>query len=193
VKGAFDATWWPGMLKEQKACGCPKNLYELTKSYFTQRTATLSSKNIRLERGISKDIPHGSRCGSGLWNIEYNFLLNLNYTTQTKGVAFEDDLTLVYKGRISKSGKKNYSNVELCKIILWLKNNKVITFNEEKFKAMLVSRRKRKEQREIKIYLNNKQLEQVIRIKYLVIIIDHKFRFQEHIYATERCTKRIYS
>jgi alkyl hydroperoxide reductase subunit AhpF len=31
-------------------------------------------------------------------------------------------------------------------------------------------------------------------MKYLGIIIDHKFRFQEHIsYAAERCTKLIYS
>jgi hypothetical protein len=33
---------------------------------------------------------------------------------------------------------KNYSNVEFCKITLWLKNNKIIIFNEEKSKAMLV-------------------------------------------------------
>jgi len=54
VKGAFDAAWWPGILKEVRACGCSKNLYELTKSYFTQRTATLSTNSVRLERGISK-------------------------------------------------------------------------------------------------------------------------------------------
>jgi hypothetical protein len=54
VKGAFDAVWWPGILKELRACGCPKNLYELTKSYFTQRTATLSTNSVRLEREISK-------------------------------------------------------------------------------------------------------------------------------------------
>jgi len=47
---------------------------------------------------------------------------------------------------------------------------------------------------EIKVYLNNIPLEQIIRMKYLCIIIDHKFRFQEHIsYAAERCTKRIYN
>ena len=56
---------------------------------------------------------------------------------------------------------------------------------------MLVLSRKRREQREIKVYLNNKPLEQVI---IMGIIIDHKFRFQEHVpYAAERCTKLIYS
>ena len=86
---------------------------------------------------------------------------------------------------------ENYANIELSKITVWSKNK--IIFNEEKSKAMLISRTKRREQREIKVYLN-KTLEQVIRTKYLGLIIDHKFRFQEHIsYAAERCTKLIYS
>jgi hypothetical protein len=41
VKGAFEAAWWPRILKELRACGCPKNLYELTTSYFTQRKRLL--------------------------------------------------------------------------------------------------------------------------------------------------------
>jgi hypothetical protein len=69
-----------------------------------------------------------------------------------------------------------------------------MSFNEQKSTAMLVSRRKRKEQKEIKIYLNYKPLEQVNRMKYLGIILDNKFKFTDHInYAAERCTKLIYS
>jgi hypothetical protein len=56
---------------------------------------------------------------------------------------------------------------------------------------MLISRR-RKERTAIDIYLNNNHLEQVDNIKYLGIIIDKKFKFNEHIqYITNRCTKRI--
>jgi len=59
---------------------------------------------------------------------------------------------------------------------------------------MLMSRRKRKEVKEINVYLNNKPLEQVTTMKYLEIIIDNKFKFSEHIsYAAERCTKLIHS
>jgi hypothetical protein len=39
VKDAFDAAWWPNILNGLKACGCPKNLYNLTKSYFSQQIA----------------------------------------------------------------------------------------------------------------------------------------------------------
>ena len=67
-------------------------------------------------------------------------------------------------------------------------------FNDKKSKVMLVSRRKRKENKNIIVYLNNKKLKPVTQIKYLGIIMDHKFRFQDHItYAAERCTKLIHS
>jgi ribosomal protein L5 len=59
---------------------------------------------------------------------------------------------------------------------------------------MLISRRKRKEPKEIKVHLNNKPLEQVTTMKYLGIIIDNKFKFNHHIsYTAERCTKIIHS
>ena len=107
-------------------------------------------------------------------------------------VAFADDL-IVAIGGDSVSAVENYSNAELSKISLWSKNNKII-FNKTKSKVMLVSRRKRREQRNITVYLNNKPLEQVTQMKYLGIIIDHKFRLQEHInYAAERCAKLIYN
>ena len=106
--------------------------------------------------------------------------------TRTKVVAFADYLIMATRSD-SVSAVENYSNAELSKITLWSKNNKII-FNETKSKVMLVSRRKWREQGNITVYLNNKQLEQVTRMKYLGIIIDHKFRFQEHInYAAERC------
>jgi hypothetical protein len=55
---------------------------------------------------------------------------------------------------------------------------------------MLISRRKRKETKEILEYLNKKPLEEVNTIKYLGIIIDNKLKFTEHIrYAAENFTK----
>jgi len=73
------------------------------------------------------------------------------------------------------------------------KNNK-IKFNDTKSKVMLVSRRKLKEIKNIRVYLNNKPLEQDTEIKYLGIILDHNFRFHDHItYAVEESAKLIHS
>jgi hypothetical protein len=54
VKGAFDAAWWPSILNGLKAFKCPKNLYNLSKSYFSQRSAVLSSNNASIQRTVTK-------------------------------------------------------------------------------------------------------------------------------------------
>jgi hypothetical protein len=67
-------------------------------------------------------------------------------------------------------------------------------FNKDKSKVMLISRKKRKEVKEIHVYLYNKPLEQVTTMKYLGIIIDNKFKYSDHVsYAAERCTKLIHN
>jgi hypothetical protein len=54
--------------------------------------------------------------------------------------------------------------------------------------------RKRKEQKDADIYLNNKPIPQVHRLKYLGIIFDSKLTFKEHInYTADKCTKLIFS
>ena len=191
VKGAFDAAFWPSILNELRACGCPKNLYNLSRNYFSQRTAILSSNSIRLQKTISKGCAQGSCCGPGFWNLQYNSLLNLAFRDGTKAVAFADDLILAIRGDSARA-VESYSNGEMCKITAWATRNK-IRFNDEKSKVMLVTRRKRKEPRDIKVYLNNSLLEQVSTMKYLGIILDYKFTFKEHItYAAERCATLIH-
>jgi hypothetical protein len=37
VDGAFNSAWWPSILKSLKESGCPQNLYNFTKSYFSQQ------------------------------------------------------------------------------------------------------------------------------------------------------------
>jgi hypothetical protein len=134
VKGAFDAAWWPSILNGLKACGCPKNLHNLTKSYFSQRTAILSTNSARLERQVTKGCRQGSCCGPGFWNIQYNSLLNLKFTRRTKAVAFADDLILAIRGE-TISEVENFSNLELSKITAWSKSNKV-SFDEDNSKFM---------------------------------------------------------
>ena len=59
---------------------------------------------------------------------------------------------------------------------------------------MLMMRWKQKEQKELEIYLNNKPLEQVRRLKYLSILIDCKLTFREQVnYMTEKCTKLVFA
>ena len=159
-------------------------MFYLVKSYLNQRSAILSTNIIKKERIISRGWSQESCCGPGLWNIQYNSLLKLNFAKQTKVIAFADDLILVTRGKTVVEAE-NLTNTKLSKITTWAKNYK-IKFNDDKSTAMLVSRRKRKERNEIHVFFNYKRLKQVNQIKYLGIIIDNKFKFREHItYAAE--------
>jgi hypothetical protein len=139
----------------------------------------MTTNTLQVEREVSKGCPQASCCGPGLWNIQYNPLLNLESRTQTKAVAFADDLLLAMKAESIREAK-NITNIEMNKILTWAKNNK-LTLNEEKSKAMVITRRKRKENKEISVYMNNNIIEQVQKMKYLGIIIDSKLNFSEHI------------
>jgi len=59
-------------------------------------------------------------------------------------------------------------DIDMSKINLLSRRNKV-DFNEAKSKTMLISRRKRKEAKDIKTFLNNKPIEQVTAMKLFTL------------------------
>jgi hypothetical protein len=94
-------------------------------------------------------------------------------------IAFADDLLIMTKAE-SIPEAENIMNSELSKISTWAGEHK-LQFNEQKSQVMLLTRRKRKENKEIKIYLNNRPLIQVNSMKCWGITYDHKLTFKEHI------------
>ena len=88
---------------------------------------------------------------------------------------------------------ENYVNLDVRKILEWSINSKR-NFNESKSKVMLMSRWRRRENKEIDIYVNNKILKQVNSLKCLGVIFDSKLTFRDHInYIEEKCSKLIFS
>jgi hypothetical protein len=94
VKGAFDAAWWPGILASLRNLRCLGNLYRLCRSYFNERTAFLTMNNCIVQRKISKGCTQGLASDLGFWNLLYDSLLNLEYTKNTKVIAYTDDLMI---------------------------------------------------------------------------------------------------
>jgi hypothetical protein len=73
---------------------------------------------------VSKGCSQGSCLGPGMWNIFYNTLLNVTFTSGTKIIAFADYLVLLTRGKLV-SELENTANAELTKISKWAKENKV--------------------------------------------------------------------
>ena len=192
VKGAFDAAWWPSILKSLRDFQCPRNLYELTKHYFSERVAILKYNEVSVQKQVTKGCPQGSCCGPGYWNIQYDSILNLKYSANTKVVAFADDLLVLSKGK-SLLEAENYMNMDIHKISKWAEKNK-ISFNESKSKVMLVSRQNRWNGKEVNVLLNGKRLDQADTIKYLGIYLDDKLNFKNHMdHVTTRCMNLVHA
>ena len=77
VKEAFDAAWWPAILRELRESECPRNPYQLTQDYCKDRRAVMLINNRRIEKSITKGCPQVSCSGPGFWIIQYNSLFNI--------------------------------------------------------------------------------------------------------------------
>jgi hypothetical protein len=107
-------------------------------------------------------------------------------------MAYVDDLMILVKGT-NQEETENDANIETQKAAKWARNNK-INFNDQKSKIMVITRKKPKNRRDFKIFLNNKKLQQGDTIKYLGITVDRRFTFNEHIEnITGRCIKIIHA
>jgi hypothetical protein len=124
----------------------PQILHNLARSYFRERTPAIHTNSTQIERDVNNGCPQGSCCRPGFWNIQYNSLLNLSYGKRTKAIAFADDLLIAVRAENVQEAEK-FANIEIGKIKNWGKENN-ITFNEQKSKVMLVTRRK-----EVNVYL----------------------------------------
>jgi len=75
---------------------------------------------------------------------------------------------------------ENYANIETQKAVKWARDNKM-RFNGQKPKIMIITKKRPKNRRNIKIFLNNKILKQADTINYLGITIDRRLNFNHHI------------
>jgi hypothetical protein len=78
VQGAFDSAWWPGILQGLRYFNYPSNLYKLSKEYFSNRTAVMTTNNSTTERRVTKGC-----CKGLLWTrlLEYTIQLPLDLGT----------------------------------------------------------------------------------------------------------------
>ena len=115
VKGAFDASWWPVILKDMKDFPCPRNLYNLTKNYVIQMFAFILKNSMRIDTTVNKGFPQELCFGPGYGNVQYNTLLNLNFVKWTRAITFADDMLIVVKAA-TVTEAENFTDMEMSKI-----------------------------------------------------------------------------
>jgi hypothetical protein len=107
-------------------------------------------------------------------------------------IAYADDLLTLTKGKIQVE-VENYANIEIQNVASWARNSKIIV-NDQKSKLTAITRKTPKIKRDFNMSLNNKKLQQEDKIKYLGIIIDRRFNFNENVeHITGKCIELIHA
>jgi hypothetical protein len=175
IREAFDSAWWPAILASLRQISCPGNLYRPSGRYFKDRTAIMSMNN---------SVTHKQRLPTGLSNrsgILEHFIQHITEFKVRKKhqIAYADDLVILVKGSNPVQIEK-YANIETQMVAKWARDNK-IRFNEQKSKVMIITKKRPRNRREIKSFLNNKILQQTDMMNYLGITIDRRLNFNQHI------------
>jgi hypothetical protein len=137
VKGAFDTACGHAYLAIYGTYDSQKSVRPVSR--LLQRYDSFStSKHPFNKENCDKWLSSEFVLWPGYWNIMYNALLNLNFSSHTKVIAFADDLAVLTKGK-TPSEAEAFANSDLAKIDKWTKDNKM-QFYETESKAMLITR-----------------------------------------------------
>ena len=107
VKGAFKASWWPSIQCNLRDLRCPRNFHNLAQCYYSDRVTIFQGNIFKVERKVSVGCQQGSYCGPVFWITSY-VVLNLEFSSYTKVIAFEDHLVVL-------THRKTPIAAEVCK------------------------------------------------------------------------------
>jgi len=176
IRGAFDHCWWPKILYQLRKKQCPKNLYMLSKSYFSKRKVKLWYQNTEVARDQTIGCPQGSASGPWFWNESFDDIFDIKTEAEEDIEGFADDTTLeVYAETIDELETR--ANHLLQKLNDWAHINK-LDFNADKTTCVLFTNKLK--YRVPELYLQNKKLKFSSSFKHLGVYLDSKLKFNIH-------------
>ena len=96
IPGAFNNVWWPLVFKSLRERGCPRNVFDVLKSYFDNRRVGLEIGYIKMTKRATMGCPQGFVLGPACWNLMFDDLLrSLEELISNKFVAYADDPLVV--------------------------------------------------------------------------------------------------
>ena len=150
---------------------------------FTTYNGVCSSNH-----NITCGVPQGSVLGPLLFIIYVNDLAHVSNKLFT--LMFADDTSTFITGK-NITELCNSLNDELCKIVLWLKSNK-LSLNIDKTHFMVFQPRKKYKDNIFDVKLDGKHITRVHFCKFLGVILDDELRWSNHImYIKNKVSKVI--
>lgn len=184
VKSAFNNAWWPAILYNIGRTGCPRNVYELVKSFLGNRKVVYQTVAERLEHCYSKGCPQGSNSGPLYWNVIANTALNLDLGEGVLIQAYADDFVILVGGENAhQCGLR--AQVALGRLEEWSRECK-LQFAPQKtvgvfFQRVVRAGRRRTPRTPPRLHFMGAPVHFRDSVKYLGVYIDQKLSGLEHV------------
>ena len=175
---AFDSVNHKILLKKLYRYGFRDTTFKLLTSFLSDRTQTVDVQGYTsAPLSVSCGVPQGSVLGPLYFLLSVNdFPLASNFKTS----LFADDACLMLS-HSSPTILEDNLNRELPKISKWIKSN-MLSLNYKKTVFMTISNKKIKP--DLKVTIDNHDIQEVTSVKYLGVTFDNKLNWQAHIDKT---------
>jgi len=106
IKGAFDNARWIDIVNSLHDLNMPIQLINLVQSFLSNRQIMSTYGTSTVSKDLSKSCPQGSALSPILWNVLLNSLLASFNVSNSKMIAFADDISVILWARNAKGLNK---------------------------------------------------------------------------------------
>ncbi|KAI4472524.1 hypothetical protein M0802_016736 [Mischocyttarus mexicanus] len=190
ISGAFDGVWWPSVLNNFKKRDCPRNIYNLIRSYLSDRNAQITSNSNKIVKNITKGCPQGSVLGPLMWNLILDEVIEEVSQTRIEIIAYADDIVIVVSGD-SRKVLEVKANLVTNILKLWCDKQKLELSASKSH--MILLKGFLDIRRPPTVRLGEKSLKMDAETKYLGVFIGTRFNMSAHITHVSNKSKVIFS
>uniref|UniRef100_A0A672Z783 Reverse transcriptase domain-containing protein n=3 Tax=Sphaeramia orbicularis TaxID=375764 RepID=A0A672Z783_9TELE len=187
LRKAFDTIDHSILLRKCEMYGIRGVTQNWLKSYLQNRSQYVSIGNTNSQlRNVTCGVPQGSVLGPKLFILYLNDIFMAS--SKLKFTIFADDTNLLYSG-VNMKQILEIVEKELSKLKKWFDVNK-LSLNEDKTKFMVFGGARGSD--DIKLKINEIEIERVYETKFLGVIIDHKLCWKPQIeYIKRKMSKAV--